>query len=617
MSCPALRPLLGVALLAVSCVGPEGELADAAYPPLVPAGALLAGTPPAPPAGSRGKASLILPAKFDLLASQSPVKDQGQRGTCSYFSTLALVEHLYRAATPSETPVLSEQYAIWLVATKGKVSDSVFTNLEVYSEHGGLIEASIWPYSKKPWTAPAHPECDAASPPASCQTQGEPPAAAAQAKRWTVGSPDAVSTQAESLKAYLYLTKQALVVGMPVHCQAWSYATGCPLPTDSARYQKGFISYPTPEDLAQYEASSEQPSHAMLLVGWDDTLELPRRDGDGKPILDADGKPELERGFYLAKNSWGTNYFGSKSPVAPGYALIAMRYVEELGRLVAAQRPGLSELCGDALDNDLNGYSDCDDRACSDAPECAGKRLSFGAKPAQPLAPGATGESAIWIANAARVASLAVRVELSHPARHELRLELVREGHGTTTWTLFDHDGPVGADLVRTFPVSTAWGEAAARGKWTLRVVNAGAKPGLLKAWQIDVRTCDDASCPNQRVAYTTLVPGSCAALPDADPAGLTREVVLPAGLDLSTLSATLDLEHPRAADLRVTLQRVGGAEQVLLAGSGSAGAFEAHELPAPGLLGSSQGHYLLRVQDLVAGEVGSLCKVRLGADPL
>lgn len=607
-------PLLG--LLVASCTTPDA-LDDGGYPPLVPAATLLGGTPPAPPASTRGKANLVLPAKLDLLATQSPVKDQGQRGTCSYFSTVALVEHLFRAATPSEAPVLSEQHAIWLVAHKGKVTDSVFGNLEVYSEHGGLIEASVWPYGKKPWTAPAHPECDAASPPASCTTQGDPPAAAAQAKRWTVGAPDAVSTQPEALKAYLYLTKQALVVGMPVHCQAWSYATGCPLPTDSARYQKGIISYPTPEDLAQYEASASQPSHAMLLVGWDDTLELPRRDGEGKAVVDESGAPVMERGFYLAKNSWGTNYFGSKSPVAPGYALISMRYVEEMGRLVAAQRPGLSEVCDDGNDNDQNGYLDCDDRACSDAPGCANKSLTFSASPALPIQPGAASESVLWIANAARVASLAVSVELSHPARHQLRLEL-RQSHGSTTWTLFDHDGPVGADLVRTFPVSTAWGPAAARGKWTLRVVNAaGGKPGQLKAWKITVRTCSDASCPNQRVAYTTLVPGSCATLPDADPTGLTREVVLPAGLDLSTLSATLDLEHPRASDLRVTVQRVGGAEQVLLAGSGSATPFEAHELPVPGLSGPSQGRYLLKVQDLVVGEVGSLCKVRLSADPL
>src|SRR4051812_39524376 len=42
------------------------------------------------------KADDVLPARSDeLLKFQSPVRNQGQRGTCTIFSSTALMEHLY------------------------------------------------------------------------------------------------------------------------------------------------------------------------------------------------------------------------------------------------------------------------------------------------------------------------------------------------------------------------------------------------------------------------------------------------------------------------------------------------------------------------------------------
>jgi subtilisin-like proprotein convertase family protein len=622
---PRLRPqsvFLLVSIGLVACArGEEDAIPRGIYPPLSPASRLLAGVPPAPPSSGRRPLD-VLPPKLDLLSTQSPVKDQGARGVCSYFATVALMEQLYRAASPPESPLLSEQYAIWLVATKGTVRDSIFYDLDVYQKEGGLIGNAVWPYNPTPWSAPAHPECDTATPPDACETQGNPPAAVASAKRWLVGGPDTLSAQPDTIKHYLFSTGQALVLGMPVHCQAWSYADGCSLPTDSSRYEMGVITYPTPEDLQSYAASPAQLSHALLLVGWDDTFEVTRRDAKGKTILDAKGKPEKERGFYLAKNSWGTDLFGSTSPVEPGYALISQRYVEEFGRLVTAQRQGGAELCGDDVDNDKNGYMDCDDLQCTDAPGCAGKALTFSAPLAKPvpIPDGKSASSVLWVASAGRIANLAVAVDISHPSRRQLVVELASEsGEGSRSWTLFSGDGPDGPDLKRTFPVSTVWGAAAARGKWELKVKDTvTGKFGTLNGWQVLATTCSDSTCPNERVEYLNPSDsGVCFTIPDGDAAGLMREIYLPGGLDVSSLTTLLTLDHPRASDLRVTLARKGQAGIVLMDGTSVPGPFVDHELPVVGLAGGSAGTYQLRVEDLVAGQAGSLCGWLLAGNPL
>jgi hypothetical protein len=54
-------------------------------------------------------------------------------------------------------------------------------------------------------------------------------------------------------------------------------------------------------------------------------------DKDGKLAVDADGKPVMQKGFYIFKNSWGTDVFGNENPNGAGYGYISEKYVEDYG----------------------------------------------------------------------------------------------------------------------------------------------------------------------------------------------------------------------------------------------------------------------------------------------
>lgn len=65
--------------------------------PSTPASLLLDGLPDNDALPITVKADRVFPARFDLLDTQSPVRDQGARGTCVKFAIAALVEHLHPA----------------------------------------------------------------------------------------------------------------------------------------------------------------------------------------------------------------------------------------------------------------------------------------------------------------------------------------------------------------------------------------------------------------------------------------------------------------------------------------------------------------------------------------
>jgi C1A family cysteine protease len=76
-------------------------------------------------------------------------------------------------------------------------------------------------------------------------------------------------------------------------------------------------------------------------VGYDDNLEIQAMDKDGRPAVDAAGKPIKQKGFFLFKNSWGTSNFGVSNSKAPGYGWISYRYVQEYGSVYTSDPPKL------------------------------------------------------------------------------------------------------------------------------------------------------------------------------------------------------------------------------------------------------------------------------------
>lgn len=284
-----------------------------------------------------GKADTVLPKSFDLLSLQAPVRNQSRRGVCSIFSSLGLVESLYLKAGLA-MPDFSEQYLQWSV----KKQIGAFANTEGSSDSSnlsavvkyGIPAESAWPYNPNPWTTVEDPACMGESQPTKCYTQGEPPAAAVSAPKFKLPASRYVSTS--SIKNVLFEKKAGVVVGLDFFYQAWNHR-GSKLPVNAGYFASGYVLYPNAAD--KTDSNLRPAGHSVQLVGWDDNLEVQTVDKDGKPVLDAAGKPVKEKGFYLFKNSWGTDRFGVTNPKAKGYGWISYRYVREFGSGNTADPP--------------------------------------------------------------------------------------------------------------------------------------------------------------------------------------------------------------------------------------------------------------------------------------
>lgn len=300
--------------------------------PLVPLSELKADAPSDVSVPFEGKADVVLPRMADILSLQTPVKSQGSRGVCSIFSTIGLVESLYKKAGVLSLPDFSEQYLQWSVkvqvgAFPTTSGSSDYYNLKAVSTYGVVAEDK-WPYEPVQWDASKDPRCTSTGSglPTVCYTNGNPPTAAQSATKYKLPSGRWVSTS--SVKNVIYEKKTGVLMGLDFFYQAWNHRRSA-LPVNSTYFQKGYVLYPNAEDKS---ASAKQPAgHSIQLIGWNDDLEIQGMDKDGRPAVDSSGKPIKQKGFYLFKNSWGTSSFGSTHSKAAGYGWIAYRYVQEYG----------------------------------------------------------------------------------------------------------------------------------------------------------------------------------------------------------------------------------------------------------------------------------------------
>ena len=316
----------------------EGEF----LPPLEDLDTLLDGAPDNAELPSENKADQSYPAQFDVVDTQSPVSNQGSRGVCSVFSTVGLMEHLYIKEGTVSDPQFSEQYLQWAAKFEaGSFPDSSGSNarynLEAISDHG-VVEESLWAYESSPWSAQDDEECQGEDRPTRCFTNGHPPQEAEDAPRFRLPSGRWISTRTDDIKSHIHNRQEAVVVGGDFYYQAWNHGAS-ELTTNAEYLRNGYVLYPNDAD-KEYSRQN-RAGHSILLVGWDDELEVERRDGDGEVMVDADGEPVTEQGFFIFKNSWGTGGFGANNPHGDGYGFISYDYVEEFnsGRVAATPEP--------------------------------------------------------------------------------------------------------------------------------------------------------------------------------------------------------------------------------------------------------------------------------------
>jgi hypothetical protein len=443
------------------------------------------------------KADAVYPAKFELPeAEQSPVKSQGSRGVCSIFAAMAMVENLYlKAGMPAAEVDFSEQYMQWSVKNqvgqfRNSEGSNTSANLQSMVRFGGVKDAA-WPYESAPWTAANDPACTGGENlPTKCYTNGEPPQMALDAFKWKLPSSRWINTN--SIKAHLTSKKTGVGVGMTFFYQSWNHRRST-LPVNSDLWAKGFVTYPNAKDK---EVSLEKRAgHAIEIIGWDDDLEVAMRDEAGNPVLDGNGNPRKEKGFWLFKNSWGTASFGTQHPYGVGYGWLSYKYVAEYGSAVIAEVPSLqpaAEVCDDAAmtDEDGDGKKNCDDTDCAMHPSCqssGGTAHTYTAAPAAAIPDnsptGAT--STIDVADAGEIVDVKVTTDITHSYRGDLRVTLT---HGTSSKVIFDQLGGSADDLDQTFTVTGFSGSLS--GAWTLKVEDTAAQDvGKLNAWTLEVTT--------------------------------------------------------------------------------------------------------------------------------
>lgn len=558
------------------------------------------------------KADEVYPPQFDLMEIQTPIRNQGGRGVCSIFATAALMESLYLAEGTIANPDFSEQFLQWSVkAEHHRLRDTDGSNAQVNLEainYFGIVEEALWPYESTPWSTAQDPSCTGETRPVQCYTNGEPPAAARAAMRFRLPQGRWIRTERRSLQAHMVTKRTPVVVGGQFFYQAWNHG-GSQLPTNRDYSRRGIVLYPNEADIA--DSSMRRAGHAFLLVGWDETMEVQRLDERGEPMVRPDGTPDMERGFFLFKNSWGNTRFGTEGTPAAGYGWISMRYVE---RFLTAYVSGLPtvrlppETCNNAVDDDRDGKTDCEDtdcagdRACMDAPT----ETTHGAEPRAAIPDGdpAGVASEIVVAEGGSISSLAVSVDITHPYRGDLQIFLVREG---TRVVLLDRAGDADDHVRETFSVADFNGTDAA-GTWRLEVVDgASADVGTLNSWSLTITRCTGDSCEGAaETRRYEATPG--ASIPDNDMTGLSSDIVVTETGMISTLRASVAITHSFPMDLTLRLSRVGGREFVLLREASIDGPSFERTFVVDGFIGESlEGTWRLTVVDGAQNDMGTL----------
>jgi C1A family cysteine protease len=437
-----------------------GEVSD---DPVSDYGALMDGVPDNDTLPDDNKADAVYPKKFDLVAEQSPVQNQQSRGVCSIFSTVALMENLYiKAGQPM--PDFSEQYLQW--AVKNLVGDfpntsgsNASSNLQAIHEYGIPVEA-MWPYEGKPWDASNDPACNGGENlPTPCYTNGKPPAAAQGAPMFKLPRGRYVNTN--SIKANLFTKKVGVIVGLDFFYQAWAHRRST-LPTSAEYRAQGIVVFPSAKDIE--ESHKQRAGHSILLVGWDDDLEMALLDEEGKPLKNADGKVVTEKGFYIFKNSWGTANWSTESAIGPGYGYISMRYIERYGSAYTSDVPELTD----------------------DPPPPPGGDHFEAAPNAAIPDDDATGVSNVIRATGeGRAGTIEVTVDISHTYVGDLTVTLKK---GQKTITIHEQAGGADDDLKKSFTL-TDFETSMQEGDWTLTVVDSAAQDtGTLNRWAIDFK---------------------------------------------------------------------------------------------------------------------------------
>ncbi len=235
-----------------------------------------------------------LPTLVDLTEWQTPIKDQANRGSCAYFTTVALFEQAIKKHEPDHRDVnLSEEYLIYANKALDRINtkeDASYLagNIRTFTQRGFVLEELV-PYTHS-WFQRGMPCADFKddeTAPAFCRSHYEPSAEALQA----VVKRNAFEFKVDQLGSIQDVMQRlaegyAVTISVPVNQMGWA--------SDDGRVEHN-------QELE--DQCKKEPDlcggHTVLLTGYN----------------------QDEQVFYF-KNSWGASW-GNK-----GYGLMPFDFVK-------------------------------------------------------------------------------------------------------------------------------------------------------------------------------------------------------------------------------------------------------------------------------------------------
>jgi C1A family cysteine protease len=223
----------------------------------------------------------------DLIPNMPPIRNQGSRGTCVAFASLATFEHYHMLQGDYQD--IAEQFLYWECKTHDNLPNQDGTWVGVAMDRlqadGCCLEAT-WPYN---------PQLDPTN-----ISQGPPPQGAQlEALKFRISVSHLLPpSSVGSIKSELQ-RQRCVAFSIPVF-DSWY--------RNPAVIQSGDIVMPIPNEIIV-------GGHAMCIAGYED---LP-------------ASPELGGGRFYIRNSWGASW-GTTSPHGAGYGTIPYAYIDHYGK---------------------------------------------------------------------------------------------------------------------------------------------------------------------------------------------------------------------------------------------------------------------------------------------
>ncbi len=307
----------------------------------------------------------------DMIAKQSSVKSQGARGTCSIFSSTALLEYLVKQKKHILSDLnLSEQWLAYLAFREQMTEgSSTSKNLMLYSSYGYVSETTL-PYNPQAWSSLSTSEdsrriCGRLTDQtqlASCLVAQRNPDLLLVSDQDLASSnsyfydpvflksrqearinmqdlPQPQNEDAYMLQSYYeiknYLSHSIpIIVDLNVYYGAWNHTRGRDLgiPINLDNWHLGIVGYPEEGGIDRERSPQKPVGHSILIVGYDDeiVLNITQTDPYGRQVTYS------YKGAYIFKNSWGTTGFGRdftyQGVKHPGYGYLPYQYAHEFGQ---------------------------------------------------------------------------------------------------------------------------------------------------------------------------------------------------------------------------------------------------------------------------------------------